>query len=64
MHSAALLRVGIGQGGTAKWLAAGVLGGLLLRYFNLCRPIAAILVVALLLWLLFLEPKRLSDSGW
>lgn len=51
------------RGGTAKWLAAGVLGGLLLRYFNLCRPIAAILVVALLLWLLFLEPKRLSDSG-
>lgn len=49
--------------GIYKWLAAGILGGLLLRLLNVCRPIAAIPVIALLLWLLFLEPKRLGESS-
>ena len=49
------------------WLCAacGIALGLLLRWINIVRPIAAILIIALFLWLVFLRGRDLrSGAQW
>lgn len=47
----------------ALGLGAGALCGLLLRGIQMARPIAAIPLVALVIWLVFLNPRQLLDRG-
>lgn len=42
---------------------AGIGSGLLLRAFNAMRPVAAILIIALFLWLLLLRERAHSSAG-
>lgn len=42
----------------------GVLCGLLLRWVNLCRPIAVIFVIALVIWLFVLNAANLRDAAY
>lgn len=48
----------------SRSLLCGVLCGLLLRWVNLCRPIAAIFVIALVIWLFILNAVSLRDSAY
>ena len=52
--------------GYPLWMGvlSGTAGGVLLRWVNGVRPIAAILLIALLLWLSLLNLNRLAARNW
>lgn len=47
-----------------RGIPAALLAGLLLRLINISRPIAAIVPIALLLWILFLRGEKSGTGRW
>lgn len=60
----ALVRYSAMEISLPKRLLCGVLCGLLLRFVNLCRPIAVIFVIALVIWLFVLNVGNLRDAAY
>lgn len=59
-----VFRRGPGASKPLLWgAAAGAVGGLLLRWINGLRPIAAILIIALFLWVFLLNGDKLFQKG-
>lgn len=49
---------------TLTWITAGAMTGLLLRWFNMLRPVALIPVIALLLWQTLLTGEEKISRFW
>ena len=47
-----------------KMIIAGLVAGVILRAINCCRPIAAILVIAIIIWIFVLRVKELLNKNF